>query len=174
MRRWMLRGVPLVAAAMLLVVVVGGTPAVVGPDAGGYEWTQVRLHDVDGRELGAVNVRIADTLELRYTGLSETEELPRGEGMLFVHEDPGQHRYVMREMAFALDILFVDRTGTVTTIHRSAMPEDPVETEYAGYGRYVLEVPGGYANATGIDVGDRLAIVGYPPGDRWTPIGRPA
>lgn len=172
MRRSLLRGTLLVAVAMVFVVGAGGTTSVVGPDAEGYEWTQVRMHDANGTELGGVVVRIADTSELRYIGLSETAELPRGQGMLFVYEESGEHRYVMRDMAFPLDILFVDRTGTVTSIHRSAMPEDPVETRYAGHGRYVLEVPGGYSNATGIEVGDRIAVAGYPPGDRWSPIGR--
>lgn len=171
MRRWLLWGTMLVAA-MVLVVGVGATPSVVGPDAEGYRWTQVRLHDADGTGVEALNVRIADSLELRYIGLSQTEELTRGEGMLFVHEEPGEYRYMMRDMNFPLDILFVDRTGVVTTIHRSAEPEDPVETHYGGKGMYVLEVPGGYANETGTDVGDRIAIAGYPPGDRWSPIGR--
>ncbi|MFC4358313.1 DUF192 domain-containing protein [Halobium salinum] len=114
------------------------------------------------RTLATIEVRIADTYEKRYTGLSDTESLDSGEGMLFVHDEEGRHAYVMRKMDFPLDILFVDANGTITTIHHAPVPPEGTSgnelERYRGTGKYVLEVPMGYANETGIEVGDRLVI----------------
>ncbi|ERH12652.1 MAG: hypothetical protein J07HB67_01676 [halophilic archaeon J07HB67] len=85
--------------------------------------------------------------------------------MLFVHDRPGTHAYVMRDMAFPLDIVFVASNGTVTRIHHAELPpagtRDSDLTRYRGTGKYVLEVPYGYTNETGISVGDTVDIDGY-------------
>ncbi|WP_117594169.1 DUF192 domain-containing protein [Haloprofundus halophilus] len=128
-----------------------------------YETTTVTTVDGnDGTELAAVDVRIADTHNKRYTGLSNTTSLDDGEGMLFVHDSEGEYSYVMRNMEFPLDIVFVDADGTITRIHHAPLdPADESEgqlTRYTGHGKYVLEVPMGYTNRTGISEGDRLLI----------------
>jgi hypothetical protein len=79
--------------------------------------------------------------------------------MLFVHGSEGTRAYVMREMSFPLDIVFVDANGTITRIHHAAVDDD---REFTGRGKYVLEVNRGWANRTGVDVGDRIVV----PGDR--------
>jgi hypothetical protein len=64
-------------------------------------------------------------------------------------------------MAFPLDIVFVATNGTVTEVHHAAVEPNATGdelTRYRGQGRYVLEVPRGYANATGLDVGDRVLV----------------
>jgi len=68
---------------------------------------------------------------------------------------------VMRDMDFPIDIVFVDAEGRITTIHHARAPregEDGNDLRYPGRGKYVLEVPRGYTNATGIDEGDRIEI----------------
>ena len=157
-----------VAVAVLVGVLVLGAGAVVGLDAGllsggSYERTTVRLSDANGSRLATVDVRVADTHRERFTGLSDTASLDAGEGMLFVHERETTHAYVMREMDFPLDIVFVAANGTVTTIHHAPVPSETSGDElirYRGYGKYVLEVPRGYANRTGLDAGDRVAADG--------------
>ncbi|WP_423751098.1 DUF192 domain-containing protein [Salinirarus marinus] len=127
--------------------------------ADGYERTTVTFVDENGTELAAVQVRVADTLAKRYTGLSDTESLDDGEGMLFVHDSEGTHAYVMRKMDFPLDIVFVDASGTVTAVHHAPLPAgDGGLKRYRGRGKYVVEVPMGYTNETGIDVGDRMVV----------------
>jgi uncharacterized membrane protein (UPF0127 family) len=124
-----------------------------------YNRTTVALLDIDGTELATVGVRIADTADKRRTGLSETASLADGEGMLFVHPEEGRHTYWMRGMSFPIDIVFATAAGEVTTIHHAATPAElDVYGEYPGRGMYVLEVPRGYTNATGLDVGDCLAV----------------
>ncbi len=122
---------------------------------------QVELRDRDGTVLGRVTVAISDTGAERFTGLSDTERLNESEGMLFVYQSPGTHAYVMRDMDFPLDILFVAANGTITTIHHAPTEPGVAEenlTRYPGSGQYVLEVPRGYANRTGLIVGDTVAI----------------
>jgi len=118
----------------------------------------VTLRDTNGTELATVDVRVANDRDERYTGLSTTGSLDPGEGMLFVHEDEGTYPYVMRNMSFPLDIVFVAPNGTITTIHGAPTESGGDRTEYRGRGKYVLEVPRGYTNATGVEVGDTVEI----------------
>jgi uncharacterized membrane protein (UPF0127 family) len=123
---------------------------------------QVELRDSNGTVLGTVSVAIADNGGERQTGLSKTEQLNESEGMLFVYNSSQRNAvYVMRNMSFPLDIVFVASNGTITTIHHAAT--EPGEsgdalTHYPGSGQYVLEVNRGYANRTGLSVGDTVAI----------------
>lgn len=125
-----------------------------------YETGTVTITDANGTELADVDVRVADTERERYVGLSETDSLADGEGMLFDFPEPGRHEFVMRDMDFPLDIVFIDSNGTVTTIHHAPTPSNATDDDqrYPGSGQYVLEVPRGYANATGLDVGDTVSI----------------
>ncbi len=157
------------AASAVVLVAVGAALVVptVAPGllAGGdYERTTVVAYDDNGTELATVHVRVADTYAKRYTGLSDTETLARNEGMLFVHDREARHTYVMRDMAFPLDIVFVDANGTVTTIHHAELPppgtSDGELAPYPGRGKYVLEVRYGWTNRTGVDVGDRIVVAG--------------
>jgi len=112
------------------------------------------------RTLGTVDVRIADTQTQRYTGLSDTESLGRDEGMLFVHEQEDRYGYVMRDMDFDIDIIFIAENGSITTIHHASAPPEgeSYSTEYSGRGKYVLEVNRGWTNRTGVSVGDTVEL----------------
>jgi uncharacterized membrane protein (UPF0127 family) len=106
-----------------------------------------------------VTAAIADTRELRYLGLSDTELLPADRGMLFVYESIEDLTYVMREMDFGIDIVFADSEGQITTIHHARPPgpdEDGEELTYSGRGQYVLEVNRGWTTDRGIDPNDIL------------------
>lgn len=128
------------------------------PSPGEYDRVTVTASDENGSELASVRVRVADTQDKRFLGLSNTSELSMGEGMLFVHPAVGDHGYVMRDMAFPLDIVFIGADERVTEIRHAGVPEGDYEQTYEGRGKWVLEVPRGWANETGVDVGDRIAI----------------
>jgi uncharacterized membrane protein (UPF0127 family) len=164
-----LRRIAVVVVVAILVVAglfLAGVGPFASPEQGDYERTTVTVVD-DGGELATVEVRVADTFQKRYLGLSDTDSLDRGEGMLFVHDSAGQYSYVMRDMDFPLDIVFIAPNGTITTIHHAPLEPDTSEddlTPYRGYGKYVLEVPYGYTNETGIETGHHVRIEG-----RWGP-----
>ncbi|SER49870.1 DUF192 domain-containing protein [Natrinema salaciae] len=108
-----------------------------------------------------VDVEVADTRGERYTGLSDHDSLEPGNGMLFVHDEEQELVYVMRKMDFDIDIIFIDADREITAIHHARAPgpnENGNDIEYAGRGKWVLEVPRGYANETGIEVGDEVEI----------------
>lgn len=144
--------------ALVILLILGGglgpgpidpiiTPTISDPST-------ITIHDAATDDpLATIEVELAETASERYTGLSETDSLADGEGMLFIHDEVGEYTYVMRDMAFGLDIIFLDSDGEITTIHHA--PQDSDEL-YEGTGQYVLEVPLGFTNRTGIEVGDRL------------------
>ena len=119
--------------------------------------TAVIVEDANGTQLATVDVRLAETREERITGLSRTDSLENGSGMLFVHPEEDSQSYVMRNMSFAIDIIFIDSEGRITTVHHASVPEEGGGS-YPGRGKYVLEVPRGWSNATGVDVGDRVIV----------------
>ena len=133
------------------------TPTPVHPD---YEQTTVAVLDGEsGEELGRVEAAIADDQSLRYTGLSETDRLPEDRGMLFVYEAEQSLTYVMRNMSFDLDIIFVYGNGTVESIHERPAPEageDGNSIRASGEGQFVLEVNRGWTDKRGVEAGDRL------------------
>ncbi|QSX00519.1 DUF192 domain-containing protein [Haloterrigena alkaliphila] len=124
-----------------------------------YDTTEVRAVSADGDELGSVTAAIADTDDLRYLGLSDTEDLPADRGMLFVFESASERTFVMREMDFGIDIVYADEDGTITGIHHAPAPgpdEDGGEQEYPGRGQYVLEVVYEWTTDHDVSEGDVL------------------
>ena len=104
----------------------------------GYGTTEVAVTTPGGEELGSVTAAIADTRDRRYTGLSETEDLPEDRGMLFVYDEVDDHTYVMREMDFAVDIVYADDEGVIARIHHAPEPgpdEDGESRRYPGRAR---------------------------------------
>jgi uncharacterized membrane protein (UPF0127 family) len=146
------------------VLVVSGIVPLPVPAPEEYERTTVTAIDDNGTELGTVRVRVADTFQKRYTGLSDTESLAPDEGMLFAYEEEGSHAFVMREMDFPLDIVFVDANGTVTAVHHAPVPPPGTAehelTRYRGRGKWVLEVNRNWTTHHGVEVGDRIVVNG--------------
>jgi len=153
-----LLAVVLLAAVAVVVVQSGLVYTVFPPNPDGYERVTVTTFDEDGTPLASVEARVADTRAKRYLGLSNTSELATREGMLFVHPAEDRHGYVMRDMAFPIDIVFIGADEEVTTIHHAPVPDGEYERTYAGRAKWVLEVPRGWVNETGLAVGDRVAI----------------
>ena len=147
----------LLTLAVVALLVGGGALALTtGALTGDYERTTVTVVDNDTHaDLAAVDARIADSPAKRYTGLSATDSLGPDEGMLFVHDSRSRRGYVMRAMAFPIDIVFIDSDGTITTIHHATVDADQ---PFHGEGRYVLEVPHRYTTDNDITVGDRVEI----------------
>jgi uncharacterized membrane protein (UPF0127 family) len=155
--------------AGLLVVAGGlawGLGAVELPGEDVHDAAEVTVTEPDGRRLATLDVRVADSRKERVRGLSDADSLATGSGMLFVHPDAGNHSYVMRDMAFPLDIVFIAPCegcpagvdGRVTVVHHADVPTGEDSPRYTGDGRWVLEVNQGYADVRGIDAGDHVRI----------------
>lgn len=148
---------PAIFLLLLLVIVAGALAVDELRSAGNPDATTVTVLDEAGTELGTVEVTVADTFRERYTGLSDTESLGPNEGMLFVHDGEDTRGYVMRDMAFPIDIVFIDADRRITTIHHAEVEEPPL-TRYEGRAKWVLEVRYNWTVEHGVEVGDRVRI----------------
>ncbi len=128
------------------------------------DYTTVRILDTNGTVLGIVNASVASEPDERYRGLSDAASLPDGSGMLFVYSSEDHRSFVMRDMAFPLDILFIAGNRTITSIHQAPVENESPLTQYTGSARWVLEVPYNWTTNQEIDVGDVVAIP--PAGNR--------
>jgi hypothetical protein len=130
--------------------------------ADGYAHTSVTVVDAEtGDELGSVRAAVAESYQQKYTGLSKTESLPPDVGMLFPYDSEGSRTYVMRNMDFGIDIVYIAGNGTITRIHHAPEPpegEDGESYRYPGYGQYVLEVNYEWTTRHGVTVGDEVEI----------------
>lgn len=146
-----------IVLGIVVLLAVGFVALSVTPSYGAYDRTTVTVE-----EDTSVEVLVADTAYKRYVGLSRMEDLGEGEGMLFVHRREGEHAYVMRDMAFPLDLIFIDADGRITEIHHAPVPaEGEASPRYTGVGKYVLEVDLGFADEHGLRPGDHVRIDGY-------------
>jgi hypothetical protein len=157
--RTILVGVIVLALLGILAIELG---LVVPPWVQDRGEATVTLIDADtGDRLAEVDVEVADTRKERHTGLSNHDSLAEGHGMLFVHDGEGKRTYVMRKMDFPIDMIFVGADRRITAIHHARAPgpnEDGNDIQYSGRAKYVIEVPRGFADETGLSVGDRIEI----------------
>jgi uncharacterized membrane protein (UPF0127 family) len=137
------------------------------PGEDGEERAVVTLSSPAGERLASVDARVAGSRQERIRGLSETESLSNGSGMLFVHPTVGNHSYVMRGMSFPIDIVFVEPcdacpagvAGRVTVVHEADVPPEGEQSpRYSGRSKWVLEVPQGYAAANDVGPGTHVGI----------------
>jgi len=85
-----------------------------------YDTTVLTVTSEQGETVTSVTAKIADRPLLRYLGLSGTDRLDTGTGMWFVYSAPDTRAFVMREMNYPIDIVFVDETRRITRIHSAA------------------------------------------------------
>jgi len=139
---------------ILLAVVLGAFVVDELRHAGTPEETSVTFLAQDGSERGSLDARVAASFRERYTGLSNTESLGDDEGMLFVHENEGNHTIVMRDMAFPIDVIFVDANRTITSIYH-AETDAPSMT---GQGKWTVEAPYNWTVRNNVSTGDSVRI----------------
>jgi len=142
-----------VAAALGVLAVL----ACEAPDASGLPRARVTIQ---GR---ALEVEVARTPAARQQGLSGRDRLEPGTGLLFLHPTAERHRYWMKDMRFAIDILWMREGRIVDVSHRVAPPAPGQDgREIVVTPRVpcdaVLELPAGHARAYGFDTGQRVSI----------------
>lgn len=96
-------------------------------------------------------------------GMMFRDELPQGEGMLFIHAEPGNYPYWMYNVRIPLDIIWLDANRRIVEISADTPPCQTRASECPTYGgkarsQYVLEIGGGEAARYGLKVGDTLVF----------------
>jgi len=107
-----------------------------------------------------VEVELAITPEVQTRGLGYRDALAWDDGMLFIYDAPGFHRFWMRGMRFDIDIVWI-RAGRIIDIsHR--VPHVPGENGPTVQPReladQILEVPAGYAASHAWRIGNRVQV----------------
>ena len=114
----------------------------------------VKIHE------NSIAVEMAVTTAEKHLGLGNRDSMPLDHGMLFVFQSREQHGFVMRDMRFPLDFIWIDGIKIVDITHevpvdttlplKSYQPKFPVDK--------VLEVNAGTAKRLNISIGDSIQI----------------
>lgn len=104
-----------------------------------------------------VRAELATTHLQRQKGLMFRPSLPDDGGMLFIFEGEGRHAIWMKNMHFAIDIIWFDKDRVVVDIRQDVPPcgrrcETLVPSAPAAY---VLEVNAGFARRNGVAIGQQ-------------------
>ena len=106
-----------------------------------------------------IPVEVADTLQKRSLGLGKRSGLKKYWGMLFVFEKRKTHRFWMKDMQFALDIIWLDN-NRIVHILRNVQPaikgEKPAILVPHDPANFVLEIEAGRAFELKLKQGDLL------------------
>lgn len=103
-----------------------------------------------------IDAQVAATAEQRSTGLMFRQQMPQGEGMLFIFDQPSEQCFWMKNTLLPLTAAFVADDGTIVNLAdmkpqttESHCSEKPV--------RYVLEMNQGWFAKKGIKAGFKLS-----------------
>ena len=117
------------------------------------ELLSVQIHEQ------TVRVYVADTEEERQKGLGGFAGLESGQGMLFVFPADGEYGFWMKDMRFAIDIIWIAADKTVVDMAENVSPDTyPNVFSPSEPARFVLELPAGAAKTYKIRVGDEVGL----------------
>ncbi|MDE1833254.1 MAG: DUF192 domain-containing protein [Candidatus Micrarchaeota archaeon] len=107
-----------------------------------YKTTKVRI----GKAV--LNAIVADTLVKKIIGLMFRDGLPKNTCMLFLFDHASNQGIWMRNMKFAIDIIWLDGGKGITGMVKNARPATGVfdfKTYYPSRpSKYVIELPAGF------------------------------
>lgn len=144
--------------ALLIVVLLG-----LGSYAYSFYWPTAKITISNKNISKTYTVLVADTFRHEFQGLSGRNSLGKYDGMLFVFPTRAVHAMVMRDMRFALDIVWVDGDTIVHIEPNLPLEPGKSEAELKVYGEgfnstKVLEFSAGFTQSNGIMVGDTLVV----------------
>ena len=110
-------------------------------------------------QIGDVNysLELVNTDTTRQQGLSGKPNLEPNTGMLFDFKQDGYWQIWMKDMNFAIDILWLNNQKQVVGVKQDALPQNYPESYGAEQqSQYVVELPAGSVNERNIKIGDTL------------------
>ena len=106
-----------------------------------------------------IDTQVASTPDQRATGLMFRQEMPQGEGMLFVFEEATPQCFWMKNTLLPLTAAFIADDGTIVNL-ANMKPQTTDSHCSAKPVRYVLEMNLGWFENKGLKAGSKL---GGPP-----------
>ncbi len=160
--RWIaLATVPIALAVVLALLLSRASPST-GALCGSITDSEACLSVGTSR----IAVELATTSAARAQGLSGRDALPPQRGMLFVFPEDGRYAFWMKDMRFAIDIVWIDREGRVVRVDAGVQPATfPATFSPPTPVRYVLELAAGQAAALGLAPGTLVSVPGSLPRD---------
>jgi uncharacterized membrane protein (UPF0127 family) len=107
-----------------------------------------------------VKVELARTDPERQKGLMFRQKLDDGRGMLFLFDHPEKLKFWMKNTYIPLDMIFISEQKRVVGVEENAEPLTLTPRGPDIDALYVLEVPGGWARAHGVEPGVEVKFVG--------------
>lgn len=106
-----------------------------------------------------VKASVADTMSSRIKGLSDTPYLPDDVVKLFVFGVPGSHSIWMKDMNYAIDILWLSEDGFIVHIEEKVDPGTfPNSFASPVPAWFVVEANAGFVETNNIELGDELIL----------------
>lgn len=148
----MYAAVALAAALLLLLAACGSSDS-------GLEALSTRMVRLPGGTEIRAEALVDPNDQAR--GMMYRESLPRGRGLLFLHDRAAMHPYWMFNVKVPLDIIWMDNARRIVYIAENVPPCPGPPNTCPAYGagvisRYVLELAGGEAKRLGLNKGDTL------------------
>ncbi len=107
-----------------------------------------------------VKVELARTEPERARGLMFRQSLEAGRGMLFLFEKPEHLKFWMKNTYIPLDMIFVGADKKIVFIEENAEPFTLQPRGPDADSQFVVEVPGGWCRARGVEPGQLVKFVG--------------
>ena len=108
------------------------------------------------------DIEIVDSDEELVLGLSNRNQIPESQGMLFVLSEESAPRFWMKSMRFPIDIIWINSEMRVSGIVRDFQPCEPDGVCPVVYPdeeiSYVFEINSGLSDAYGFEEGDRVYL----------------
>ncbi len=111
-----------------------------------------------GEVIKTVDIEISSTDSERDQGLMYRQNMEDGEAMLFIFDRAATRAFWMKNTYISLDIIYVDSDLRIVSIAKNTKPLSEQSVRSGGPAQYVVEVPGGFSDAYGIGVGDRISF----------------
>jgi hypothetical protein len=121
---------------------------------------------VSGDEKHEFTVQWAKTNMEHTIGLMWVREMADDKGMLFEYKIPGKRSFWMKNTFIPLDLIYIQRNGTIANIAVMAEPFNLNGIPSKGRVLGVFEINGGLAQKLGIKAGD---TVHHPMFKNWPP-----
>ena len=148
---------------IVVLLVFGQSYSTIGFITGGQNQSQTRkgMTTVSAKTL-IVDAEVVSRASDRKEGLSDRESLLLNQGMLFVFENEGSYGIWMKDMKFAIDIIWIDEDKKIVDIVINAAPQpgkkDKELTIYKprSDAMYVLEVNAGLVSLHNLQIDDKV------------------
>jgi uncharacterized protein len=133
---------------------IGSLPAAAEEQAEQAQLERLEIITATGAHI--FEVEVARSERERARGLMFRRSLPQNHGMLFVFESERPIAMWMKNTYISLDMVFVSRSGRVTSITRGATPMSETIIHSRGPVYAVIELAAGAADEIGLAVGDQV------------------